>query len=430
MEDLEKTELEIQPKKKFDYNVIIIILCFMSILFGLGMWGARSYFTVPVTEALGFTRAEFAIVDTMRYVSGAITSLIFGLLIGKFPTKVLLLIGFAFMAIAAFLFSFTTNLYVFYLGGILYGIGIGLSGTTMMGYIISLVCTKNRGTITGIVLAANGIGGAIAIQIVTPLIKESTFGYQSAYQALAGIFIAMFVILLILYREPHKPEGATVKKKKARGAGWVGISFNEATKKTYFYGACVCIFLTGLCLQGVGGCKAPHMQDVGLDLTFIASVGTVSSLLLTTSKFLNGFLYDRIGLRWTITIDCASSVIFMAMLYFINNSLLGMVLCVLITIFYAIALPLETVMIPIYANDLFGDKSYAKILGIFSAINQAGYALGGIIINSIFDAFGSYKIAIVLCGIIMIAVVVFLQFIISSANKVKNQVMLELEQQN
>ena len=40
------------------------------------------------------------------------------------------------------------------------------------------------------------------------------------------------------------------------------------------------------------------------------------------------------------------------------------------------ALPLETVMIPIYANDLFGDKAFNSLLGIFVSLNQIGYAFG------------------------------------------------------
>ena len=411
-------------KKKFDYNVVIIILCFMSVLFGLGLWGTKSYFIKPITEALNVSRSTYSLVDTLRYIFSATVSIIFGLLIGKFSTKLLLSVGFVCMTAAALIYSFAMHIAYFYIGGALLGIGLGLSSTTMIGYIVNLSCNKNRGTIMGIVLAANGIGGALGVQIVSPIIESSVFGYQTAYRVMACVFLAMLVILSIFYREPHKPEGFVHSKKKARGTGWVGIEFNQAKKTSYFYGACACIFFTGLCLQGIGTCKIPHMQDVGLDKAFVASIGTISSLLLTCSKLVNGFMYDRLGLRITITIDCVSSVIFMTMLFLITNSTFGMVLCVLITIFYAVALPLETVMLPIYANDLFGDKSYAKILGIFSALNQLGYALGSFVVNGLFDIFGTYKVALVVCGIIMTAIVITLQFIITKANKVKKQVLL------
>ena len=168
-------------KKKFDYNVVIIILCFMSVLFGLGLWGTKSYFIKPITEALNVSRSTYSLVDTLRYIFSATVSIIFGLLIGKFSTKLLLSVGFVCMTAAALIYSFAMHIAYFYIGGALLGIGLGLSSTTMIGYIVNLSCNKNRGTIMGIVLAANGIGGALGVQIVSPIIESSVFGYQTAY---------------------------------------------------------------------------------------------------------------------------------------------------------------------------------------------------------------------------------------------------------
>ena len=102
-----------------------------------------------------------------------------------------------------------------------------------------------------------------------------------------------------------------------------------------------------------------------------------------------------------------------------TNSTFGMVLGVSYAILAAIALPLETVMLPIYANDLFGDKSFNKVLGIFVSFNQIGYALGGPIINLCSDLTGSYNLAFIICAIIMLLVIVVLQFVISSAHKTR-----------
>ena len=46
----------------------------------------------------------------------------------------------------------------------------------------------------------------------------------------------------------------------------------------------------------------------------------------------------------------------------ITNSYVGMVLAMLYGIFASLALPLETIMLPIYAGDLFGDKSFDRVL--------------------------------------------------------------------
>ena len=83
----------------------------------------------------------------------------------------------------------------------------------------------------------------------------------------------------------------------------------------------------------------------------------------------------------------------------------------------ALALPLETVMLPIFAGDLFGEKSYSKILGIVVSVNTAGYAVGSPVVNLCYDLTGSYNTALYIsCGVIL-AVLVTMQFIISAANR-------------
>ena len=73
--------------------------------------------------------------------------------------------------------------------------------------------------------------------------------------------------------------------------------------------------------------------------------------------------------------------------------------------------------IPIYTADLFGQKAYTKILGIFVAVNVAGYAVGGPVMNFFFDTFGSYSKILLVMSIVMAVVMLALQFIISAAKK-------------
>ena len=415
-------------KNSSRYNIVVIILCFMMVLFGLGLWGAKALFVVPITSALGISRSAYSFADTSRYVSTAIVNIFFGYLVHRLGSKKLVCAGFVALFGAAMLYALAENTVTFYIGGVLLGIGLSWTSTTIVGYIVNKACKKNRGTIMGFVLAANGIGGAFASQVFSPLINEegNPFSYRNAYYLMAAIFVVMFLILLIFYKEPVCEERELqTSKKKARGTGWVGIAYSQATKKAYFYGACVCILLTGLVLQGVTSISAAHMSDIGIDAPYIALVTSVFSLALALFKFINGFMYDRFGLRITITVDCVAAISAMACLYFMTNSVWGMLLGMLYAVLAGIALPLETVMIPIYANDLFGDKAFNSLLGIFVSLNQIGYALGAPIINLYYDALGSYQMALLLCCGIMLFVIITLQCVISSANKVKKAVLSE-----
>ena len=43
----------------------------------------------------------------------------------------------------------------------------------------------------------------------------------------------------------------------------------------------------------------------------------------------------------------------------------------------SIALPLETILIPLLVSEIFGKKCHAKIMGYYLGINFFGYACGG-----------------------------------------------------
>ena len=426
-------ELKTQEKSQDGGNkkgvVLTVALCFIMIMFGLGMWASKSLFVVPISNALGISRSVYSISDTMRYVSTAIVNLFFGAMVQKFGAKKLICAGFLCLICSALLYAFATHFIVLYLGGLLLGVGLSWTGTTVIGYIINKTVKNNRGTVMGFILAANGVGGAIAAQAINAFLRDASdvFAYRKAFYMMAIVFAVVMVILLIFLKEPKNDGDSNSQlKKKGKGSGWVGVEYKTAVKKPYFFGAAICIFLTGLVLQGVTGVNAAHMKDVGLSQDFIGLVSSISLIALAAFKFINGIMYDKLGLRATITVDCAAAIGVMASLYFITNSTFGMVLGVTYALLASVALPLETVMLPIYANDLFGEKSFNKVLGLFVSFNQVGYALGGPLINLCSDLMGSYKLAFIICAILMLAVIVILQFVITSAHKTRVAIEISL----
>ena len=417
-----------KEKRKFDYKWVIVALCFLMVFTTLGFCSSnKSLYLSAITEALGIKRSAFSIGDSCRFVSTAIVNIFFGTLVNKYGTRKLIGAGFLCLIGACTMYIIGTNILYFYIGGCLLGIGLSWTTTTMVGAVIGKWCKENKGTIMGAVLAANGLGGALAAQIVSPIIYEegNPFGYRNAYTLVVFILLAVGTLILLFFREnPPGHDGAPiVHKKKSRGQSWVGMEYETAVRKPYFYCAAVCIFLTGLILQGINGVAAAHMKDVGLDAGYVATVLSAHSLALAGFKFLTGVIYDRFGLRITMTICDITSVIVMITLAFLTNSYLGMVLAMVYGIFSSLALPLETIMLPIFAGDLFGEKSFNKILGLFVSVNTAGYAVGAPLTNWVFDRFGTYTPMFVGCAILMTVVTVVFQFIISASHKDREEIL-------
>lgn len=406
-----------------------IIVCFLMIFVCLGFCSAnKSLFLSAICGALGIKRTVFSLATSCRYIATSVVNIFFGLLVSKFGTKKLIATGFVFLIGSMIISAFATAVEHFVLAEIFSGIGFSLSGTAMVGCVVNRWSPHNKGTIMGAILCANGIGGAVAAQIITPLIynPDNAFGYRNAYWLIALLLIVTLGIILVFFKgKPKKGEKPElVAQKKNKHQRWRGLPYREAIKKPFFYMAVICIFFTGFCLQGITGISAAHMSDVGLKSSYVALMASVSLLALTGSKFLAGFMYDKFGLRKTATICSLAAVLCMVSLAFAANSGLGKSLCVVYAILSSVALPLETVMLPLYAADLFGDYSFDKIMGIFISVNTIGYAVGTPFVNLGFDLTGSYFSMLLLNAGIMLFVTIAMQFVISAAHKIRREAIM------
>lgn len=423
-------------EKRIEYKWIVAAACFLMVFTGLGFCsGTKSLFLKSVSDALtGGDRTLVSLNDSFRFITTAVLNLFFGTMVAKMGTKKMIAAGFGALIASCLVYSFAPNVFVFWIGGVLLGVGLSWSSTTMVGYVIGNWFKENRGTVMGFVLAGNGVGGALATQIVTPMIHDANFGgfgYRNAYRLMALILAVVAVAVLVFVKEA--PEGAEKKapakgkKKPSRAAAWVGMEFGEATKKGYFFVAMACVFFTGFCLQAVNGVASAHLEDVGMDVKFIATAVSLHALALTVAKIVAGISFDKFGLRATLLMGHAIAAISIFMLAMVTGT--GYVLAGAYEILVSFALPLETIMLPLIAADMFGEKAYAKMMGLTVSINTAGYALGGPVANWFRDTVGTYKGALLGMSALMLVILVVFQFALVRAGKDRKRIVAAAEVQ-
>jgi len=420
--------------KKLDYSWVIIALCFLMIFTSLGFCSSgRTLYLTAITQALDIGRGAFSLNNTFRFITTTIVNLFFGALVNRFGTKKLICAGFICLIAFALINATATSLLGFYVAGILLGTGLSWTGTTMVSTVINKWCHKNKATFTGAVLAANGVGGAVAVQIISPIIFEEgkPFGYRTSYHLVALILACTLVLIALFYKDPigkkEEQSTPTPTKKKIRGSGWVGMEYSQVIKKPYFYVALVCMFLTGMVLQGLGGISVPHMYDIGMDVDFVAILVSMGGILLSCTKFLTGYLYDKLGIKVSMNIALISAFVSMLLLVLLSNTPLGRIMAILRAFIGSFATPLETVMLPIFAVEFFGNKAFDKLIGIFCSVSAAGFAIGSPFGNLCYDIFGDYKIAFLIFAILMAAVTVMLQFVLKAARRDRKIILEALE---
>ena len=221
-------------------RITTIIACFIMVMSTLGFAsGTKTLFPDEVSRALDIERSLFSITETCRYVTTAIINLFFGTLMRKFGAKKLICAGFISIIASMLMYSAANSLLPIYIAGCLLGLGISWTSTTMVGNIVEGWGLKNKGAMMGAILASNGVGGAIAIQIVGGLIDPATVGsYRRAYRAIAIALVIALALVIILMREKYaRCEVGKKQPKKNRRRGVLGGTRSQSgTQEVVFLG--------------------------------------------------------------------------------------------------------------------------------------------------------------------------------------------------
>lgn len=404
-----------------NYKWVILVICFLMEFICLGFCSSNvGLYTKAVTEALNIKRSIYSLSSSIRYITQVIAALYFGKLVERFGVKKMACIGLSSLIGSVLTRAFATQFYHFYIGSVFWGIGVVFSGGTMAGTIIRRWFHQDVGRYMGIVMSANGIGGAIAAQIISPLINNGeTFGYRKAYLLSAAVAFIIAALVMIFLKAPPADIASPATqngKKKPKGALWEGIPYALVKRKPYFYATAVMVFITGISLASIGSITLVYMADIGLPDSFIAIYATLSSLSLAFSKLLVGITYDKRGLRFTMLLCQLAAVLSFILKTILSNSVEGIVFAVIAVILTSFATPMETVMIPLITGDLFGLASYDKVLGILGAMNSLGLCLGSFLGDLCFDIFGTYIPCFWFFTVSMIAVAVGYRFVFRASS--------------
>ena len=381
----------------------------------------KSLYLAAVSEATGIPRSIYALSDSCRFITSAVINLFFGSLILRFGAKRLIAAGFACLILFALISSRASAAAGFCLGGCFLGLGLSWTTTAMVGHVVNLWCPESRGTVMGFILAANGIGGALAVQIVSPIINREgdPFSYRGAYRLTAVILAVCGALILGFFRERPEAAPAASDRKKISGKMWAGIDLNTALHERWFYAAAAAVFLTGLILQSVNGVSAAHMKDVGLSPELIAGIFSFYSLALAGCKVFCGILYDRLGLRRVLLICESAAIAAIGLLVMAAPTNAGKAAAGAYGLLCAMGMPLETIMLPLITADLFGECAYEKLLGIIISVNTAGYIFSTPLTNLCFDLLGTYVPALIVLAILMAVVAGLFLFVLRAAEKAK-----------
>ncbi|PRY82474.1 MFS transporter [Alkalibacterium olivapovliticus] len=377
--------------KSMKHWIVMLTLCGITIsAIGLPVM-TNGVFITPIADSLGVYRGSVAMHNTLTLFMKAIMSLYAGILIKKYPFKLVILFGVLLAGISNILLGFANSILIFNILGIVRGIGSGLLAWVPVTIVVNEWFEEKHGLVMSIVLSFSSVTGAVFSPIFTNLID--TIGWEQSYQIM-GLLIIAFTIpaIVIPYtldprdsgylpygyvevdEETVNKKGRTIKREDQRGVSGLlfGLMFAFTLLQTmligvpqHFPGFAQTVNLT----SGVGATM--------LSLAMISSIGF---------KLGMGYISDFVGpIKSTLSMIFLVAVASLLFIFFHTEGTLYAS-----SLLYGAVFSIPSVSVTLLTKEFFGRYHFVRLYPILAFATSLGGALSISLVGYIFDFTGSY----------------------------------------
>lgn len=229
-----------------------IVTLSMGIRHGFGLW------LQPMTQALGWTRQDFALAIAIQNIVWGLTGIFAGMLADRFGAFRVIVIGSLLYALGLLGMAYSPTPTLFAVtAGVL--IGMAQAGTTyavIYGVIGRNVAAERRSWAMGIAAAAGSFGQFLMVPTEGLLI--SSFGWQQAL-VLLGIAALLMMPLARGLREPGFAGGSAPRREQT-----IGQALREAFRYPSFQLLMAGYFVCGFQVVFIGVHLPSYLKDQGL----------------------------------------------------------------------------------------------------------------------------------------------------------------------
>ncbi|MDR1920203.1 MAG: OFA family MFS transporter [Candidatus Adiutrix sp.] len=358
----------------------------------LGMLYAFSIFIVPLENTFGWARHQTALTFSLVLVFFSLGMLTGGNVMAKLGPGRTASLGGLLAAAGFFLASFTSNLYVLYLGyGVMGGYGIGLSNLVPTSVLIRWYPDK-RGLATGLLTMSLALGTFfLGTKLSGGLV--AAYGWATTFRVIAAVFLVVVTGGGLILKFPPAGYAPPNWSPPAGQTELWGYSRSSLVRT----GVCWLVCLWLLCVQMGGlmviGHVVPFAVEQGVTLAQAALAMGVYAIANGLGRLFFGWVNDRFGLKPAMLLNSSSMAAGLVGLVYLFGPLgfAGLLIAVcLVALGYSAAVPLAALI----ANNFFGPKFFPKNYGFFTLPGAfVGGLLGPMIGGYIQTATGSYTAA-------------------------------------
>ena len=414
-------------KPKIFYGWIIVVAGFLATGASVGIYNnTLSVFVKPVCEALGFSRGQFTVYNSVMAVATMLIAPFYGEIFQKGNMKRVMLVCTLLMALVPWGYSFSTRLWQFYILAALQGILVSGISIMAIATLINNWFHEKKGTATGVAVAGSGITASLMVPVITQIIER--MGWQWGYRAMSisATAILLPVIFFMIKIRPSDmglvPYGAKADYVAGDSSETVGFTRGEAMRMPSFY--LIVVAMVAACFAG--GCMQAHAMsyytDIGHSSAFASSMVSLAMLMLSFGKIGLGWVIDRFGMM-VGGLSVAATIFAAAM--FMGFAALP-AFAVVAACCYGYGVACGSVAPSQVASRYFGSRDFSRVYAVISMVVSLSSIFSQPFPGFVYDLMGSYLTAWHIAAAIAALSVVFFA-LAERANRVAWNKLFERE---
>ena len=368
--------------------IIVLFCCCLMAASSVGVFtNSVGVFYTKVSSDLGVGRGTFALHATLCSLVMGFLCPLTAKLMKQVPFKVLVTGGSLMAAGATVLMSLARNVWIFYLLGIIRGIGLTTFSLMAVTTLITNWFHEKHGLAMGIALSFSGLAGAVFSPLFSHLIETSGWRASFLYMGIIGFALTLPAMFLLSYdpeQEGRVPYGESTSNRLSEGTS------KASDPQKIWIPAMVLLSLMTLLHTSVTGI-AQHFPGISEWRGFGTSIGAVmvSAGMIgnIVSKLVIGSLSDRIGPFKASICMIMVNAFSMTGLLLIKDMPYA---AVGLAFFYGTVYSVGAVGIPLLTRKLFGTENYSSAYSIITIFTSVGSASALTIIGLIYDLTGGY----------------------------------------
>ena len=377
---------------------------------GTSFW-AFGFYVRPLEREFGWTRAEVSLGFSVALLVSGLSGPLIGRFIDTRGPRTAILVGTVLTTLSFFLLATTNSLWQWYAYSAANAVARQMMFFIPFMALISRWFDRRRGIAVSILGTGFSLGGFIVVPFVQ-LAMES-LGWRATLVASGGAVAAVFlpIGLFVVRNSPVEmglsPDGARDADGTAsRPRAIEGVTLREALRSPLFWSLSLGFMLFFYGLFGWMVHQVPFYESIGLSRRTAATIVSATAALSIGTRLLVGMIADRVTRFEYAVVGLAFTLLVGMFTLSISTSPVGIALFLVLWVIGTAGGPMiESLLL----TRAFGVKHFATILGSVVVVETIGQILSPTVAGAIYDATGSYDLALLMfIGTFAAAAVVFL----------------------